>query len=373
MATEYFKPMLDVGSPRVLNVNVLTRRLLEKDPAAVLFFRTHQLNTLVLVKDTLPEELRRGAASVIGTKLYFPFNENNIYEGGRTIFAKDKRLERALIDYFGEGAIEKGALAEDIRILSVLDRLPSLDPFLLKDVFLNEKLPINEAYFEVSPEVWKEIESFILQRFEPLVKAAFPDAQSSDDKARQLIEKIWEARDLAALDPLVRAFRLPPGEALEIFSAWKGINFYAFQYERAKPQFVALLTWLKELKMPVAAVSAAERNELKNLLETVKAQLRGEWQKVDAILREYQDSYDKMFKLKVSSTEFVAFLGKSGKMYWELGNSLGKVGHASYCWEVMAKRFNEKALSWEPLKEIVQLLAKIFTADKQPATSVAWQ
>jgi hypothetical protein len=375
MASEYFKPMLDVGSPRVLNINLMTRRLMESDPAAMPFFRSRPLNNLVLIKDTMPEELRRTTSAVIGTKLYFPFNETNIYEGGRTIFVKDKYIEQALLNHFGEGALSREALAEDLRILAILDRLPSLDPFLLKDVFLNEKVSMNEAYFEVSQEVWQEIEAFILQRFEPLVKAAFPDAQSSGDgRARKLIEKIWEARDLEALDPLIQAFRLPQNEALEIFSAWKGINFYAFQYERAKPQFIALLTWLKDLKMPVAAVSAAERNEVKNMIELVKTQLRAEWQKADAILREYQESYDKMFKLKVSSAEFVAFLGKSTKMYWDLGNSLGKVGHASYCWEVMAKRFSEnKGPTWEPLKEILTLLSKIFSADRRPATSVAWQ
>ncbi|HUY68580.1 MAG TPA: hypothetical protein VMV79_04695 [Alphaproteobacteria bacterium] len=372
MATEFSKPMLDVGSPRVLNVNLLTRKLLEKDPGATPFFRSRPLNDLVLVKDTLPEEQRRGSDRAIGTKLYFPFNEANIYEGGRTIFVNDKNLEPALTQHFGDGAFTGESLAEDTRILKVLDRLPSLDPFLLKDVFLNEKIPMNEAYFEVSKDVWDEIETFILQRFEPLVKAAFPDASASGDKARRLIEKIWEARDLDALDPLIRAFRLPREGALEIFSAWKGINFYAFQYERAKPQFVALLTWLRDLKPPVAAVSTAERNEMKAMLEGDRNQLRSEWHKADGILKEYQDSYDKMFKLRVSSAEFVAFLGKSSKMYWELGNSLGKVGHASYCWDVMAKRLADKTPSWEALKEIVQLLDKIFSAGRQAATSVAW-
>ncbi|MDX2027448.1 MAG: hypothetical protein SFW62_02300 [Alphaproteobacteria bacterium] len=372
MATEYFKPMLDVGSPRVFNVNMMTRRIIETRPDVPPFFRNKVLNNLVLVKDTMPEELRRNAPSAIGTKLYVPFNENNIYEGGRTIFVNDRHLEAALVQHFGTGALTKEALAEDMRILGVLDRLPSLDPFLLKDVFLNEKIAIDEAYFEVSQEVWQEIEQFILQRFEPLVKAAFPDTQASDNKARQLIEKIWEARDLEALDPLIKAFRLPPNEALEIFSAWKGINFYAFQYERAKPMFVKLLTWLKELQLPAAAVSAAERKELKDMLELVKVQLREEWQKADGILRDYQDSYDKMFKLKVSSAEFVAFLKKSAKLYWELGNSLGKVGHASYCWEVMSKRMSEGKLAWEPLKEMIELLFKIFSADRKTSTSVAW-
>ena len=117
----------------------MARRILAKDPGVPSFFRNKQLNNLVLIKDTLPEDLRSGR-SVIGTKLYFPFNENDIYEGGRTIFVSDKHLEQALIGQFGENGLSREALVEDMRILKVLDRLPSLDPFLLKDVFLNEKI-----------------------------------------------------------------------------------------------------------------------------------------------------------------------------------------------------------------------------------------
>jgi hypothetical protein len=372
MAVEYYKPMLDVGSPRVFNCNVLTRRVLAKDPSIPPFFRNKPLNNLVLIKDTLTEDERRGRKSAIGTKLYFPFNENDVYEGGRTIFAHDKHLEQALIGAFGEGAINKEALIEDRKILAILDRLPSLDPFLLKDVFLNEVFTINEAYFEVGKEIWDQIQQFILQLFEPVVKEAYPDTLSSDEKVRRLIDKIWEARDLEALKPLVEAFRLPPAEALEIFAAWKGINFYSFESERAKPLFVELLAWIKDLKMPVAAVSTAERNELKAAIELVKTQLRSEWQNVDTILRNYQDSYDKMFKLKTSSAEFVAFLKNSSKHYWELGNSLGKIGQATYCWNITTKRFPERKLGWEPLREIMTLLAKIFKPDQKATTSVAW-
>jgi hypothetical protein len=371
MAIEYYKPMLDVGSPRVFNCNVITRRLLAADDGAPQFFSSKVLNQLVLIKDTIPEDAMAGRRTAIGTKLYFPFNEGAIYEGGRTIFAHDKRLQAALIDTFGEGAFAKETLDQDLRILALLDKLPSLDPFLLKEAFRNEGFPINEAYFDVSKEVWSEIELFILQRFEPLVKAAFPDAMSSDEMARTLIEKIWEARDLEALRPLIEAFRLPEGEALEIFSAWKGINFYSFQYERAKPAFVELLMWLRDLQIPIGA-AANERAELKLQHEQAKEQMRSEWQKADAILREYQVSYDKMFKQKVGSTEFVAFLKNSNRKYWELGNSLGKCGHASYCWNVMSKRFADRKVPWESLREIIRLLAKIFTPDKKAMASAAW-
>lgn len=363
--------MLDVGSPRVFNVNIMTHRIVAKDPAAKKFFRCAPLNNLVLIKDTVAESGPKGASG-IGTKLYFPFNENEIYEGGRTIFAHDRGVEAAMKDVFGEGALPKESLAEDLRIISILNRLPSLDPFLMKDVFLNEKIDINPAYFEVSKEVFQEIEVFILARFEPLAKAAFPEAMKSDDVARRLIEKIWEARDLEALKPLILAFQLPAGHELEIFSAWKGVNFYAFQYERMKPKLGELMSWLLNLQIPVAAVSAAERAELKEALEQVKTQLRAEWQTADGIFKDYQSAYDKMFKDKVSSTGFVTFLKNSNKLYWDLGNCLGKSGHAAYCWDVMTKRFAERKLPYEVLKEVINLLAKIFKPSGKLATSVKW-
>jgi len=376
MGLEYLKPMLDVGSPRVFNCNIMTHRIQAQEPGAEMFFRNKVLNNLVLIKDTVPDDGSRSSAPPIGTKLYFPFNENEIYEGGRTIFVHDKHVQQVLLNQFGEGALKKEALIEDMRILHIMDRLPSLDPFLLKDVFLNEGMTINPAYFEVSQEVWNEIESFILQRFEPLVKAAFPDAKSAEEKGRQLIEKIWEARDLEALKPLTMAFQLPSGQELEIFAAWKGINFYAFQYQRMKTQLVEMLTWLKDLELP-HAVPVAERNEVKASLELARTQVRDEWRRAEMILREYQESYDKLFGQKSggsgSVAGFLTFLKNSKKSYWELGNSLGKVGHASYCWDTMSRRFPDRKLSWDGLKETLQLIVKIFGPAKKLATSVAWK
>lgn len=327
---------------------------------------------MVLIKDTIPESDDRSKINAIGTKLYFPFNEKEIYEGGRTIFAHDRHLEAALAETFGQGALSKEALAEDMRSLSVLDHLPSLDPFLLKDSFLNAGMTVNEGYFDVGKEVWSQIELFILQRFEPVVSAAFPDALASDDKARQLIEKIWEARDLDALSPLIAAFRIPKGEALQIFSSWKGINFYSFQREKSKPLLIELITWLKDLKLPLVAISNEERNQLKASLELAKTQVRNEWQKIDSILRDYQIAYDKMFKEKSSSSEFVTFLKNSSRLYYELGYSLGKTGQASYCWDVSSKRYPGRKLPWEQLRETIQMLAKVFKPEKGPTSAVSW-
>lgn len=374
MTNKYLKPMLDVGSPRVFNCNEMTRRVLSQDEGARLFFRNKPLNTIALIKDTVPESDRKPGAPFVGTKLYFPFNNDNIYEGGRTIFLYERHVEAAIIGQYGEGAITKESLVEDMKILSILDRLPSLDPFLLKDVFLRQKIPMTEAYFEVSEEAWSEIETFMLQRFEPLVRAAFPEeaAAGDDTKARMLIDKIWEARDIDALQPLITAFRLPQHEALDIFSSWRGIVYYSFQYQKEQSHLVDLIKWLKENEAPATGVPASENKEMQTMLAFVFEQVRKEWQTIEDIVRAYQSSYDKMFKDKITSTDFLAFLKGSNETYWKIGNSLGKTNHAIYCWDVMTSRFEGRKLPWVQKQEMVRLLTTIFQLEKKTTTNMAW-
>jgi len=372
MTIEFFPPMLDVGSPRVFNCCVLTQRIFEKDPNAVPFFRTKGLNKVILIKDNIPDTDERFKVTAIGTKLYFPFNEQNIYGGGRTIFAHDPRLEDALAEVLGKGALIKENLIEDKRAIALFDRLPSLDPFLLKDIFLDQSLKVNDAYFEVGPEIWNEIEGFILERFEPVASAAFPDAATNDERAHQLIEKIWEARDLQALKPLVDAFRLPENEAIEIFSAWKGINFYLFQREKSKPLLLEMFAWLKEVRLPIIAMASVERDEYKAMIESTRVQLRAEYQKVDGILKDYQTSYDKMFRYKTSTSEFVSFLKTANKLYYDLGYSLGKMGQATYGWDLISKRHPDRRLPWDQLRQMIPMLAQIFKQQQKPATGVSW-
>ena len=369
MTNKYLKPMLDTGSPRVFSCNTLTHQLLAANPDALQFFRNKQLNTILLIKDSVPVEQGAGG---IGTKIYFPFNNNDIYEGGRTIFVTDPHLKKCITEQFGENALNKEALDEDLKILHILDHLPSLDPFLLKDVFQRRNIPMNNDYFIIGKELWHEIESFMLQQFEALVKAAFPDAMASDDMARKLINTIWEARDLAALQPLIDGFRLPQAEALDIFASWKGIIYYTFQYQRDRLNMLELFKWLQANEAPVAGIPTAENKDMQVMIAQVKASLRKEWQTAERIISTYQDGYDKMFKHKTGSADFLKFLRESNKLYWDLGSSIGKINQGVYCWKVTMGRYTREKMPWDQLQSIMRILVTIFPAEKKAATSVAW-
>ncbi|MBV8061910.1 MAG: hypothetical protein JO126_07920 [Alphaproteobacteria bacterium] len=373
MADNYLKPMLDPGSARVFNINVMTRRLMSKDPAAKPFFNNPKFNVIVLIKDTVPEAERKGNVPPIGTKLYIPFNEHDIYEGGRTIFLHNQHLQQALTDQFGVvTGVTPEMLLDDMNKLKVLDSMPSLDPFLLKDLFMRSNMTVNELYFEISQEQWHEIELYILQRFEPLVKAAYPDAMQFDEKARQLIGKIWEANDMTALQPLIEAFRFPTDRALEIFGAWKGINYYSFQHTKLKKQLLDMATWLKTVAVPPGVMSRTESMELMATLNAGKEAMLKEWQKVEGILRSYNEGYDKMFKEQAGSTQFLDFLRNSARHYWDLGNSMGRISHVTYCWHVYTGRYKDRKLPWPETLQTIKLFTDIMTPDRKANTAMAW-
>ena len=161
------------------------------------------------------------------------------------------------------------------------------------------------------------------------------------------------------------AFRLPPGHEHEIFAAWKGVIYYGFEHQRATPLMNEMMTWLKEIKIPLAAITGTERDEFKVAMEKAKTRLFDEWRAVERVLQDYQLAYDKMFKLRTGSTDFVNFLQNSSKAYWILGTGLGKTCHASYCWNAMAKRHPNRKLPWEQTREFITLLTKIFPSDRK--------
>src|SRR5690349_15006165 len=168
MACTYLKPMLDGASPRVFNCNELTQRLHHCDPGAEPLFRTASLNHLIIVKDSdLCGEILSNKQMLTGTKIYFPFNTGNVYEGGKTAFLHESGIRHRIRAGIAAGTDDN--FARDMAILRIFDGLPSVDAFLLKARIETAGIAAHPRYFELPAEQWSDIRSFIARRFEPLV------------------------------------------------------------------------------------------------------------------------------------------------------------------------------------------------------------
>jgi hypothetical protein len=318
----------------------------------------------------LPAERRTRDDPAVGTKLYFPFNAKTPGEGGSTIFLHDRQLESALNERCGvnrQGNAE--AFEQDLRLLRVLARLPTLDPFLLRDVLENEGIAVNDRYLDIGDDQWAEIQGLIQQKFVPIVKAAYPDTGTSSAKAKKLIELLWEAKDADALAPIIKTFGLPEDGALEILYAWKVITFYCYQYRRMKPVLLELARWLKEGDAFAAAMTGPARTLLPPIYNKVRAELRVQWAKIETILGDYEDGYDKMFVRKTDPGPFLAFLRNARATFWDSGDALGKIDHVVACWDRVTKRYPLRHVHpVEALEGTLAMIEEILSVDLSKET-----
>jgi hypothetical protein len=366
--------MLDAGSSRVFNCNDVARKLEHREAAHPYLFKTPAMHHLVLIKEALRyDDPRHPKGQVIGSKLYLPYNRDDVYEGGRSIFFHSPNLLQVFHEQFGVEITEETSpgLENDMKIFRILDDLPSLDGFLMRDALELEGIhDADDAYFDVSPDERVAIQEFIRGKMEPLVRAAYGGKKPPSNKVTQLIDAMWEAKDLAALEPLILAFRFPKDEALAIFGAWKGINFYSFEYHRARKRRESFAHWLKEEAMPKGLVAREVQQLLEPIRRTTIERLRGHWIEIDDILKQYDKLYSE-FVASANPGGFIGFLRGAKKIYWQLGDSLSKIDHAINCWDIWTKAAPSRRLPFEQLEAMLELLKKILVPSSNERAQAA--
>jgi len=373
----YLRPMLDSGSSRVFNCNDRALELVQDSAPEPYFFKMKKMHGIVLIKEAILDAAGRDANDpIIGSKLYIPYNQQDVYEGGRSVFFHEKRLLEVLNEMLGlRGASpEEQDLQHDVKMLGILDRLPSLDGFLMRDALELEGITANDQYFEVSGDERAIIRDFVRQKFKPLVRRACGEGATLSGKVTHLIDKIWEAKDKEALAPLIRAFHFPDDEALAIFASWKGINFYAFEYARAKPQREQFGLWIRDTWSPRSFVPKSELDYLKQLRREMSERLRTHWNTIESIAREYESVYDRFLSTREGVRDFIAFLRRSREIYWTMGDALSKMNHAIHCWDKVSKAYDDRRLPADKLAVLFDLLKTILADTKRRSESaVVWQ
>ncbi len=362
------RSLLEASSSRVFNCNAISRRLLEaKDPEPY-FFKTPRMNSLVLIKEAILDERvsRRMRDEIVGTKLYFPYDAHDIYAGGRSIYVHDEKLQRVVTEQLGGTSNEAVDVAHDLNILAILDKLPSLDGFLMRDALEIEGIKCNAKYFDVTVSEHHAIRSFIRKKFDPLVRIAYENESNVASKVTNLIEKMWDANDLEALAPLIRAFRFPEEDALAIFAAWKGLNFYSFQYVQARPAREQFALWLRDSAKPRNFCPGSVTEHLANLRQATVRKLRAHWQQVDEITREYDRVYEGLLSGTEAASIFVTFINGSRKFYWQMGDSLSKISHAVSCWRKVVQGDPCRRLPSDDLDRLFTVINQILFGEESP-------
>ena len=368
------------NSSRVLNLFELTRKRLNAPPPPPMFdddgddtvvataqavdpnnmagnfFLNETLNNAVIIKHRISPEERRMMANpeaLVGTKIFIRYGEKDSRDNsGKYMFLGQKGAEDVFQQHFGLSPEKNPDDRRDILLLHSLDRLPSLDPFLLRDRLTRMGLGIDEAYFRLSESEARKYRESVIREFYPLAKTAFRGAADIDRLSGLIVDKMWEATDLQVLKPMMDAMDIPFAESNDIFFAWKGFVYYKLILQKISENFAMFVTSLQAaqaVNMPTPAV----KEEIENLRPRVVSALREEFQKATNSIDQYDLAYRHEMIRKGQPKQFTAFLRDASRHFDHLGASVAGIDHAQTTWR---RRFGKQKDPFIPGPLFLELL-----------------
>jgi hypothetical protein len=364
LAADQLRRKLSAGSSRVFDCERLHKAAVQAGVAPDQFmFHKPDLNRVIYIKEPFADDaMADEAARPVGTKLYFSYNEKDAYEGGRSIFVNDKTLRTAL--HFHAGISEDDGsedISRDLALLRALEELPSLDPFLLKDRLHADGIKVHDRYLEISEAEFVEIREFVMNRFRPMVEMAFEGKDQADTLThlRVLVEKIWEAKDMDGLAPILKAMQLQVDEAPGIFYAWKGVIYYDFLRTKQRERWKDYASFLGKDTVPTDVVPKENREDLDALVAMARSMFKQRWMRIEKILADYNNAYDALFKDRTSPAPFIEFLRGSPKHFFSLGDCISSIDHAIEVWNGFKQSRALRRMKYERLYALMGLTIRI--------------
>ena len=308
-----------------------------------LLFKSPMLNGAVLFKfpnfDESPnDEIKQafggptsgeGEYHPIETGIYLPYSTVTPGDGGCAIYMRQRNYQQLLEDYLGlslddsrEGgeaeALAKGTLDQDTRLLSLMDTIPTLDPFLLKECFDTNNIVYDPAVLRLDRQEELEIRRLISEKISPIIQKAFEAGDRSMSSRERLLEALWNPA-LPEARSFVRAFGIAETEAVSVFSAWRGITFYQLQVRVLGPRLKEMIGWLKSKdSTPIdATINKVYMPQLQMFSVKINTLINQNIADMRAILQRYESAFETF--IAGDPRELTGFLRSARKVYYILG------------------------------------------------------
>ncbi|MBT5572494.1 MAG: hypothetical protein HOJ90_14860 [Alphaproteobacteria bacterium] len=363
--------IINAGRSTAFNVFEIGQNIPSDDPIGRLF-RNKTLNNTLFFKIMERNASQYNTISTVQTLLYFPYNLDNVHEGGDSILFDDPAFNKVLQSKTGADSKSEESQVDyvmDLEILEMIYSLPTLDPFLLRSK--SEQLDLDDRihphYFMISESDWKRIRLPIRTKIRTLVRRAYTGAgQVPSDKIEQhvtrFLSKIWEAKDIDGIEDFVRSMEIPPERAPELFFAWKAICYYQVQFDDYLPRLKKFFAWLGDdsLSVPIdwARLLPEDRDRVEYSLLGLRDKVRDTYRSIKMVLNNYEQSYRGFIELN-QPRAFKDFLSHADDDYTNLATCLSANIHALDMWTKMMSRHG-KRLRYEHFNEMVDTLSILY-------------
>ncbi|MFN3669713.1 MAG: hypothetical protein ACK4VY_10425 [Brevundimonas sp.] len=290
-------------------------------------FRTPALNRALIIKHRLRRDesdcfyLRRQVA----TKVVIPLDTAELKSGGRYVFVGQSDFERVMQEAFG---VDPGH--PDMITLNLLDRLPSLDPFLLREQLKRAGLEPAPCYFSISESDLLRMVAFVEGEVRPLVTMSIGPDLEAVGSTRRLAGKILSNDPRDRMEALRESLLLEVEDYEEGVFCWKGFLYYKWILTSLYAEAVAVADAVQTVK-PVGKVDRDARAWLDRGRAVLRDRILTTCEEAGRTLDVYDAAYASL-TLEGRPAAFRDFLLDAPRLFARLGDQLGAIQHIVSFW-----------------------------------------
>lgn len=317
------------STSRVLNLaQVHAASAREKDYQLKPFFRDSQLNKCILVKHTLRSNERELFTRIrrTATKIILPFDVSDLKLGGRSIMVNQIGFDHFCRNYLNS---DEAAAHNDVQVLKLLDLLPSLDPFLVREHLSRNGYRPGACYLKISPYDIQRMIGFANEEIERLVRTAFSSSMSGG-AAIKLAGKILANELDKELWPLKATLRMSDDEFSDGIFSWRGFLYFKWRHIELQEEMRKLLEGLATYQ-PIGACEDGMREYLKETRPRLARRIVNAIANVGRTLTIYDTAYHALVDAS-NPGPFRRFLLDGPSLFFELGECIGILSHIGSFW-----------------------------------------
>jgi hypothetical protein len=298
------------------------------------------------------------------TKIIFPFDKNDINLGGQALFIDQPNFDAALSSLLDYTDLP---LDRDLVVLRALDKLPTLDPFLIRETLSQQQIDIGRCYCLLSESDKTDMLMYVAGEIEALVRLCFREIEANDGRTQHFAQLLLAERNSVGLEPLRQIFRMKPAEFSDAMFCWKAFLYYRWRSQAVEPALKATLK-----SMLALAAGRYERADAE-LIAEAKDQLRMSvataWWQVGQRLRLYDQAFAALTD-REKPDDFRAFLIRGSSLFMELGTRIGQMEQVVSLWDYRfgAARISELSVDdvLAGLRDLQQQMVPIGAAPALP-------
>ena len=259
----------------------------------------------------------------VATKIIIPFDPSDLRAGGRSLFVDQRGYAEALRE---AGNYKTEAFERDLAVLRLLNAVPSLDPFLVREHLRNNEIEVSPSYFTISEGDQTRMHAFVTQEMSKLVMLAGGGGESSN----RLVSAMLSNRIDEKLEPLRLTLGLTGNDFREGVFSWRGFLFYKWSMGRFWPDVMGVLREINKIQ-PIGGQTPEQKVFLAAARRNIIEMVRDNGNHVNKVLAVYDSSFRDLVEHQSPKT-FRDFLLSAPHMFLELGEKLGAISHIVSFW-----------------------------------------